>query len=309
MLFFYLFKRICNSYSECDEYWEFYHDVYFCNNVKFNMLAKHRENQKFLDIFCNIQKMVYGFSKLARLYKLKKATIKNIHDLGLNPISHTNPRKTIQLLHDSSIYIITLPELIQIICTALSYVNGFFMLEPYIAKNPYTNVPFNKSTLYNIYFAVKQSDYKMPALFHSFFLHHFNLIEFVLINGSAILDYAITRHVYKSHFDILYNDIIEMLNGHTLTTNLQISKEFPKEELATIMRPYLLTYLRILHSTTCDDAWYHLSDELNILLTNFYIFNPKFGRKYMNTKKRTVTFNKDHINYRPVKNPTLMIVF
>jgi hypothetical protein len=123
--------------------------------------------------------MVYGFSKLARLCKLKKATIKNMHDLGLNPISHTNPRKTIQLLHDSSIYIITLPELIQIICTALSYVNGFFMLEPYIAKNPYTNVPFNKSTLYNIYFAVKQSDYKMPALFHSFFLHHFNLIEFV----------------------------------------------------------------------------------------------------------------------------------
>ena len=100
-----------------------------------------------------------------------------------------------------------------------------------------------------------------------------------------------------------------MLNGHTLTSSLQISKEFPKEELASIMRPYLLTYLRILHSTTCDDAWYHLSDELNILLTNFYIFNPKFGRKYMNTKNRTVTFNKDHINYRPVKNPTLMIVF
>ena len=109
LLFFYLFKRICESYSKCSEYWEFYHDIYFCNNVKFNMLAKYTENQKFIDIFCNIQKMVFGFSKLARVYKLKKATIKNTDDLGLNPISHTNPRKTIQLLQDNSLYILTHP--------------------------------------------------------------------------------------------------------------------------------------------------------------------------------------------------------
>ena len=309
LLFFYLFKRICDSYSQCSEYWEFYHDIYFCNNVKFNMLAKYTENQKFIDIFCNIQKMVFGFSKLARLYRLKKATIKNTNDLGLNPINSSNPRKTIQLLQDNSLYILTLPELIQIINASLSYVNGFFILEPYIAKNPYTNMPFDKSTLYNIYFAVKQSDYKMPALFHSFFLHHFNLLEFTSINRTAILEYAITRHAHKSHPTILYNDIIEMLNNHTLTNSLHIEKEFPKDELANIMRPYLHLYLRIIHSNICNEEWLQLSDELHTLLTKFYMFNPKFGRKYIHAKQNMVTFNKDHIMYKPIKNPTLLAIF
>lgn len=309
MLFFYLFKKICTLFTNCKGYWEFYHDIYFCNNIKFNMLSKYTENQEFIDIFCNIQKMIHGFSKLARLHILRKATIKNSHDLGLNPITHVNPRKTIQILQNKSIYILTLPELIQIITTSLSYINGFFILEPYPAKNPYTNIPFNKSTLYNIYFAVKQSDYKMPALFHSFFLHHFKLLEFTEMNCDHILDYAIARHVNKSHYSVLYSAIMEMLSKHVLTNSLQISPDFPKDTLATIMRPYLHLYLRAFYSNTSNEDWIDLTDELHILLTNFYMFNPRFGRKYVNVKKRTITFNTDHINYKLPKSQTLMTVF
>ena len=309
LLFYYLFKRICHSYAEYEQYWEYHHDIFFCNNVKFNMLAKYTENKEFIDIFYNIQKMEHGFSKLARLYILKKSTIKNTHDLGLNPITHNNPRKTIPILQDRSIYIMTLPELIQIINTSLSYINAFFMLHPYPAKNPYTNVQFSKSTLYNIYFAVENSHYKMPALFHSFFLHHFNLPEFLSVNRDHLLDYAISRHVINSHADTLYPDIMEMLHNHPLTTSLQISKEFPKDVLANIMRPYLHIYMRIMHSNIGNEEWFNLSDELNLRLSKFYIFNPKFGRKFINAKKQTVTFNKGCIDYKPIKNPTLMMVF
>ena len=37
---------------------------------------------------------------------------------------------------------------------------------PFIYKNPYNNLLFNKSSLYNIYFAIKKSDY----IFHQYFL-------------------------------------------------------------------------------------------------------------------------------------------
>ena len=73
--------------------------------------------------------MYHGFARFAYWYKFKKATIKNTHDLGLNLITHTNVRKTIVILQDNSLYIMTLPELIHIINTSLSYANSFFILE------------------------------------------------------------------------------------------------------------------------------------------------------------------------------------
>ena len=311
-LFFYLFNKIKEVHGGNPKYWEYYHDIYFCNSIKFNMLTKYVENndETFMNIFSTIQKMMKGFSRLAYIYRLKRATIKNSHDLGLNPISNKNPRKTIAILQDSSIYIMSLQELIQIINAELSYVNGFFILESHLPKNPYTNTKFNKSTLYNIYFAVKQSDYKMPPLFHSFFLHHFNLIEFYTVNNAAILEYAIHRHVYKSHPNTIYANIIEMLANHTLTNGLQMSKDFPKDVLADIMRPYLHIYFRVMYSNLSAEDWFNLSGELTNNLTKFYIYNPKFGRKYIYTKKRSVTFNTDHIKFdNPMKRMNLIVSF
>lgn len=309
-LFFYLFNKIKLLYSNNPDYWEFYHDIYFCNGMKFNLLSKYYQNEDFINIFYTLQKMIRGFSKLSRIYTYKRATIKNTHDLGFNPIAQGNRRKTISILDNKSIYIMSLQELIQIINGALSYVNGFFILSSYVARNPYTNTQFNKSTLYNIYFAVKQSDYTMPPLFHSFFLEHFDLNEFVRLNNGPLLEYALNRHVYKSHWNVLYDDAMEMLAGNALTIQLQISKDFPKDLLVDILRPYLHIYMRIQYVNLGNEEWFHLSGELCDYLSKFYIFNPRFGRKYIHTKRKNeITFNKDHITFIKPKNRTLTSFF
>lgn len=300
-LLLYLFKKIGDSRQP------FYYEVLFNIDNFFEKLLQ-LENPAIMDIFFKLQKMYHGFSRLAYLYKLKRATIKNTHDLALNPITHTNVRKTIVILQDNSLYIMTLSELIQIINTSLTYANSFFILEPYRAKNPYTNVPFNDATLYNIYFAVKNSDYKMSPLFHAFFMQHFHLESFIRTNKYCILEYVIHRHVYKSHPNVLYLDVINMLTKNELTNSLQISSEFPKDVLVNIMRPYLHIDFRCQYSDVCDEVWGYLQTDLNSMLTSFYMHNPKFGRKYIHRKAQIkVSFDTFHRPITKITHPQLMI--
>ena len=306
-IFFYLFKQNNDNprfiYTKGEE-----------EENKFWILGNNENDDEFVDTFRQTQRMYFGFSKLATIYKLKKATIKNTHDLGLNPITRIHPRKTIVILQDSSLYAMHLSELINIINTALSYINTFFIIEIYRAKNPYTNVPFSNATLYNIYFAIKQSDYKMPPLFHAFFMCHFNIPQFSSLNRHCILEYAIDKYTYTTHSSILYPAVLNMIAGNILTRQLCISPDFPQDVLVNIMRPYLHMFFRGQYSTLADEYWIQLMSDLTEMLYAFYIYNPKFGRKHINIKRKQksdpkITFNTLHTSIGRMIHPSLFVSF
>jgi hypothetical protein len=301
-IFFYLFKQ---KYSRIP---------LLHTNDKFRVLDENENDDEFVDAFRQTQQIYFGFSKLATIYKLKKATIKNTHDLGLNPITRILPRKTIIIFQDGSLYAMHLSELINIINTSLSYTNTFFILDIYPAKNPYTNIPFNKAILYNIYFAIKQSDYKMPPLFHAFFMCHFNILKFSSINRHCILEYAIDRYTYNTHSSILYPSVMSMLSGNMLTQQLNISPDFPQETLVNIMRPYLHMFFRGQYSNLVEEYWIQLMADLTGMLYDFYSYNPKFGRKFINVKRKEksmpiITFNTLHPNIGKMIHPSLFVSF
>jgi len=303
-VFFYLFKQNNNNPQF----------IYTIDDDKFRILGNKENNDEFVDTFRQTQQMYFGFSKLATIYKLKKATIKNTHDLGLNPITRIHPRKTIVFLQDDSLYAMHLSELINIINTALSYTNTFFIIEIYPAKNPYTNVPFSNATLYNIYFAIKQSDYKMPPLFHAFFMCQFDIFKFLSMNRHCILEYAIDRYTYTTHSSILYPAVLNMLDGNLLTRQLCISPDFPHEVLVNIMRPYLHMFFRGQYSNLADEYWIQLMSDLTEMLYAFYTHNPKFGRKHINIKRKQksdpkITFNTSHPNIGRMIHPSLFVSF
>ena len=48
-------------------------------------------------------------------------------------------------------------------------------VEPLDVKNPYTNLPFSKADLYNIYFKISKTRLNQPILFHAYFNCNFNI--------------------------------------------------------------------------------------------------------------------------------------
>ena len=69
------------------------------------------------------------------------------------------------------------------------------MYEPEAIKNPYTNIPFNLSTLYSIYFAIKKTAINSSLLFEMFFKSQFCIHKFKATYEPYILDEYIKNHI------------------------------------------------------------------------------------------------------------------
>lgn len=306
-LFFYLFSKLTKNHDH-DTYWRYYFD--FTKTRKFEMLKSSLdESSDLLKAFSSVQKVYHGFARLAYLYRYKKTPIQNTTDLGFNPI--TPGRRSLTFLHEGARYTMTVPEIIQTVNASLSNVNGFFIVNNYMPKNPYTNVPFTKSILYNMYFKVKESNFKMSALFHVFFMYHFDLAYFTSINNRELVEYAIYRYVFYSHFSTLYPSVKNMINNHGLMRQLYIDPEFPIDVLVDAMRPFLLLSLRLEYANISEELWETISIELLTSLNIFYMYNQKFGRKYIHhkNKKRVVTFEDKYTVVLIKKIPALTISF
>ena len=305
-LFFYLFKKITDE----NTYWRYYFDFISKNN-KFDIINSNISNEnQLLSIFCDVQKIYHGFARVAHLFRRKKAVTQNTTDLGLNPISLSS-RIAHTFLQGNSKFCMTIPEIIQTVNSSLSYVDGFFILQNSIPKNPYTNVTLTKSILYNMYFALKSSDFKMSSLFHAFFMHHFDLTEFNQANSSQLIDYAISKYAYQTHFNVLYSEVLVMINCHEMMRKLYIDPMFPKDILVNTMRPFLHLTLRLEYAVMCHHEW----KKAHIIWTNaldvFYTYNPKFGRRYVRfkNKQQTTSFDTNCLVDIKKKPPTLEMSF
>ena len=294
-----------------DSIYSFKHFFYMfvvLNESKFEFLKKTLENmflneinkEKILEVFFKVQKAYHAFSRVVQLYRFKKSELQINHDLYLNPIT---TQKYTTILQNGKKYMFTATDLINIINTALSNAPHFFV-EPLIAKNPYNNIPFDKSTLYNIYFFLRKTDYKMPILIEKYFLANFDITSFYYENESIIRDIAIHNFIFKSDTKILYPSVINMIHKYDTRNILTISEDFPKDKLVDIMRPYLHLYYTTKYSFMFNKKE-NAYAELLYKFKQFIKFNPKFGRKYILnnpfTKKSDISFDENHINFYNIK--------
>lgn len=281
-------------------------------NSKFHFALSTIENPfftiaqriQFLECFCKIQRTRFALSRLAYIYKLRKANVVVDTDLGLNPI---DPRKSdvLCILQDSSKYFFRINDLINIMQNALSHSYHFFA-EPLVIKNPYNNIPFNKSTLYNIYFSIRFQSLVLPDLIHKFFLTNFNLTAFRNTYEHIIREHVIHDFVKSSSSETLEQYVFNMLDD--THTRLDIDREFPVNLLVNIMKPYLLLYITSTHSLIMMNKS-RAHAVLRTKLRQFEDFNPAFGRKIIMSKKtfsykknkfvttRVVEFNTKHIEF------------
>jgi hypothetical protein len=287
-----------------------------------NIFCSEEFKERIINLFCSTQKINNGFSRLSYIYKNKKAPIKIATDMFLNPIKKTD--KNVICIFDSKNsckYLFTINDLMQIIKKSLTHSPNFFS-DPSECKNPYTNVPFNKSTLYNIYFFIKYKSYIMPDLIQKFFMANFNLENFRKDNLYIIREYAIKDYVENLEHSEAEDYIYTMIKTY-YRKKINISNDFSKKKLYEIMKPYLYYYFIATYSL-CFEKRHEYFHKLSHKIKRFFKFNPKFGRKFIKLekcvsagtidnpfnknvrKKKIIIFNDEHVNFYEKENDTFL---
>ena len=285
----------------------------FLNKVFENPFNTASTKEKTFNIFSIAQRTYFAFVKFVKICKHKLSSVYNSTDILMNPINRDRP-SVVEIYQNNKIYLFTRPDIINIMNAGLSHSPNFFS-EPLTIKNPYNNMVFRKSDLYNFYFFLRSGLFIISDLIQQFFLSNFNISLFQKNNEYIIREYYITNYVETTPIDSLILDIKYMLATMNITKKIHIHCDFPKDKLIQVMRPYLLLYYKSIYSidiykrNTC-------SHELLIRLVKFIKFNPRFGRTIFLLKpsfrtevnefvfkpfkpyyKKTIMFNDAHIPY------------
>jgi hypothetical protein len=294
-----IFMMINNEYTIQDKF-------DFFNTNMTNCFYNSEIREHFLTTFCNIQKTYFAFSRLSRIFKLKFCKFVVTTDLCMNELS-IKDKNVMYISQGNKNYLFAIRDLINLIETALLNHYCFFSL-PLCVKNPYNNLPFDKSTLYNIYYFIRFNTYLYPDLFFRFFNSNFNLKVFGRKYDYLLREMSIQKYVENTDTDILHSDIKDMIEIIFIQTRhkILIHKDFPKKRLVEIFRPYLhLWYLSFysLIQTKREES----IKRLTMKLVMFAKFNPQFGRKYIQFTKvfinekierhQKVLYNDTHIPF------------
>ena len=275
----------------------------------FYFLYNSKKSEEVFMLFSKIQKTYHTITRFFYLYKYKKSKITVDTDLQLNNIKEGDTN-VICIYHVNSKYLFKIEEIIKIIYTALTNCFSFFS-EPLSIKNPYNNIPFGKSILYYIYFYITLNakiayiKHDHLDLFFKFKECNFNMTKFLnnyeyLLREYSIKNYLnnLTKRAIKDHIMSMIKIFNSKINNDY--NKIDISDDFPEDDLIRIMRPYLYLKLvsnfSLIHKNKQDAR-----KKLNIKLTQFQKYNPMFGKKtikfknvYINGKFKRV---KSHIEF------------
>jgi hypothetical protein len=266
----------------------FFHKEYSMQN-KFILLNGAIENifytqeikENFLDYFNKIQKTYHAFSRLAFLYRYKKAKIMVDTDLIMNEIKE-NEKYVFCLFQNKCKYLFNIHELIKIIHNSIANSYHFFS-NPTPIKNPYNNIILNKSTLYNIYIFIQTKTILRPELFYYFFKTNFDLNKFIKNYQYLLRNFSIKTYLTNTNKNTIYNSIECMIENYNSEVKIRqyqiiIDHTFPKDVLIKIMKPYLELFVKSQYSLLYADRIQSKS-LLKKKLYAFNKFNPLFGRK------------------------------
>jgi hypothetical protein len=237
--------------------------------------------------------------RFVQLCKWRKMKYGN-HDYSLlcTPFADVKENEIIILCENSVKYKFIISELIHIINDRLTNSEDWFP-EPLEIYNPFTNITFGVSNLYNIYFWIKdKTKYNMPILFYLFFLDNFVFCDFA-VNHDATIRNEMIKYILRDNTK-LHKYIKRMLSEYDFVTpDMNIQPSFPRDTLIKIFKPYLHFYIHSKVSMTAERRMLY-NIRLKNLIVRFYEYNKKFGRKYV---KRTndgifiTNYETEHIEF------------
>jgi hypothetical protein len=268
-IFFQFFSQ--NKYTIKEKY-------LFVKKTLENIFLTEAMKDEFLEVFQKIQQKFLTIQRFVYQINYKRAQIVVENDLSLNAISEKD-KNVIVIYQNNNKYLFVIRDMIQLIEKYITHSHYFFSC-PLTCKNPYNNVVFYKSTLYNIYFFMRFKTLFFSEILHQFFLCNFHLVEFQNKNTHLLRNYAIHDFIKNESLTSIGTYILEMIQDHNDDNSIKIDihPEYPLKKLTEVMKPYLTLYLMYKYSfITLDKVMAKKS--LDNKLIKFQLGNPKFGRK------------------------------
>jgi hypothetical protein len=243
---FYFSMQLINNFTIKDKF------KFFKIHILNNKLLTLSEKEKGIYVFSISQKYYFLLSNFLFKYKCKKANFyNNLYDLNYNLLTNlSNNIKIIIYDNKNNLkYNFRISDIINIINSSLCYMDNFYFSVNDI-KNPYTNLPFNLSTLYNIYFSIKSSSFLMPKFFHLYFLSNFDKENFYKLNECLIKTYTLNNYIKNINNNekivIIKNMLNELKNGISIIYNREIYNN--DKELLNIFGSCIKDYIFMNHS-------------------------------------------------------------
>lgn len=247
------------------------------------------DKKTFTDIYVNAHRTYTGFSKLATVWRIRKAKQTIDTDMYMNEIDKKH-KNSIMIHQNNTNYWFTLSDLLNQIETALIH-SPYYFAEPLEPKNPYTNIPFTTTSLYNIYFKILESTYLPSAILNGYFLAGFDLCKFKLENECLIREIHFRKYVTNTNHETIFDEIMSM----ALFYRLRIDPDVPKDKLIQIMRPYFYLYLVSNYHICGLEKQLRCRRILALRMTKLRRYNRYFGRKHIHVITNAFT-NTHHLN-------------
>jgi hypothetical protein len=236
-----ILKKYCiknNNISDC-----YLYKIYILNNILFD----ENENISNEKMYIVSKKLKNFFIKYLNKRRRKKKKIYDIDtDLYFKPLNKYPIYQTINIIENNTIYKFRISDIINIWLDALQHNDDLFA-KPIKLKNPYTNIPFKKYNLYNIYISIYFSNFTIPSLIQFLCKKDFNLDTFLYEYYPIIKDYIIENYTKTaSNYDI-YEHILNMMEKNKKDLNniyipVYVSI-YNKKKIIKDLSPFLTSYL------------------------------------------------------------------
>lgn len=182
-----------------------------------------------------------------KLYLWKKAINSNIEqDLFMNELTDFKDKYLVSILEKKTIYKFRISDIVNLWYLALTKTDQLFVA-PLKVKNPYTNMEFSKSALYNIYFKLLESGFIIPNLITSHVTYNLDIKMFTIRNYPELKELAILTFIREASYVEKYEHIINMLHDYRRDINYytisSVASRYVKKKAARIFNGHLFLYL------------------------------------------------------------------
>ncbi len=219
------------------------------NFILTNQLITEELKQGIFTIFSINQCAYRILCRFCYLYKLKKSNVFT-NDLSFEDLTLVNEKQKIIIHCQNLNYYFRTSDLVNIITKSILTCPEMFV-EPSDIKNPWTNIPFSKSNLYNIYFQLKRRNISL-LLFDCYFKTNFILKNFSTQFEPLIMDEYLKTYIYELSIDkrfVLINELLtKYKRSNKILRNFRILRQYSKNVIVEKFAPFLKRYLFVKHS-------------------------------------------------------------